>query len=314
MSRIINEVRPRSNEVAICGKVLDVTYREGKTKKDQRDYRSAEVTLRVDQEYLGISETSEIRIKFFATEYTKAGTPSKTWDSVGKLRDIKTVQNVGVDAADVLKISRAELRENPYVARSGKLINAFEPSTNFYTIGGANDKQIAVFFEDIYVMRMDDELDTEGIPTGRLKIQGAVLGYGEQIYVFDFFVEDATVIAAIRDNWEPNNTVKVTGRIRITSTEVEGSSFADETEFFGEVVDVPSSSTRTVHELIITGAGKPMDEENAYAPEDIQKMWRKRQAYLDQLLADAQTKETTAAPMPGNSTSVKPATQTFEWQ
>ena len=291
------------NKLNLCGKLLDVTFGNGKL-TDGRPYERATVTIRVTQTYNGKEETSEIPVGLFATEYTSTGKQNPAWTSIQALKQMNTVQNVGIDRASNVRLTGATLQENNFVSRSGQLINGWQIRGSF--INEAKAADVASFVTEIYIMSMDEEFDKEGDTTGRMIIKGGIVQYGGKLDVVNFIVENRDTIDYISRHWETNKTVTVKGRIRMTSTEVKESG---EASGWGE--DVPEGpTTQYIRELIITtGDDEPKEDEFAYDPTEIKKAFNERKAYIEQLQIDARKKANGAAAPAAASTSNK-----YSWE
>ena len=275
------------NKVNVIGKLVDVTFREGKL-SDGRDYESATMTIRVKQTYGGREEISEIPVSMFCAKYTKTGSLNQGWTQFQDLKKYKTVQNVGNDEATTVRVSGANIRENNFASRNGQLINGWQINTSF--IGAtSNVNETASFILDIFIMDIKDEEDRDGDTTGRLEIKGAIVQYGATLDVLNFVVEDPGAVDFIRRNWNSNDTVTVKGRIRVTAMEEKPVAAS-----WGE--DVPETSVRTIRELVITtGDDEGKEEDFAYDQADIRKLFNARKARLEQMQIDATNKSKTSA-------------------
>ena len=283
-----------TNKVNIVGKLLDTTFREGKTSTGQ-NYESCNFTVRVTQTYGGREETSEIPVSIFATQYTSQNKPHPGYKNIQEMKKMKTVQDYGEAEATVVRMTNANIRENNFVSRSGQLINGWQINTSFLNEGKVSD--IASFNMDIFIMDMHEEVDREGEPTGRLVIKGAVVQYGGRLDVIEFIVEGNDAVNYISRNWEENKTVNVGGRIRVTSQEEKRS--ASESSW-GE--ELPETSTRMVRELIITrGSDEPFDDDFAYDAAEIKKAFNERKARLEQMQIDAKNSTKKSAPAASKS-------------
>lgn len=275
-----NILEQATNKVTIVGKLLDTTFNHGVTKTGQ-PYERANLTVRVSQTYGGNEEVSEIPISMFASQFTSKGTPNPAFQSIEDLKEMKTAQNVGFDAADTIRITNGTIRENNFVARSGQLINGWQLNASFINKGSTTD--VASFTLDVFIMDMHDEEDRSGEPTGRLIIKGGIVQYNGKLDVLEFVVEGSDKIDYIQRNWNINDTVTVKGRVRVTSVEVKNSGKEGS---WGE--EIPEESTRMVRELVIsTGSDEGKEEEFAYDPADIRKAFKVRQAEIEQLQIDA---------------------------
>ena len=288
------------NKVNIVGKLVDVSFRNDKF-TDGREYESAKMTIRVTQTYGGREETSDVPVSMLAPRYTKTGGLNPGWTQIQDLKTFKSMQTVGIDDATTVRISGGTIRENNYVSRSGQLIDGYQISTSF--IGATtNMANTASFVMDIFIMDMKDEEDKEGNSTGRLIIKGAVVQYGGNLDVLNFIVEQPEAVDFIQRNWNINDTVTIKGRIRITTAEEKPVAAS-----WGE--DIPESTPRTVRELIITtGDDTGKDEDFAYAPEDIKKLYQARKARQEQMQLDAKNKSNSA-----NATSASTSANKYAW-
>lgn len=278
-----------TNKINVSGKLLDATFGDG-TLNDGRHYKRATITVRTTQTYGGREETSEIPVSMFAAQYTQANKPNPGYKQIEDLQLMKTAQNVGIDEADTVRITGANIRENNFVSRnSGQLINGWQINTSFVNSGAIKD--VASFTIDIFILDMHPEEDRNGEPTGRLVIKGGIVQYQGRLDVVEFIVENPDTVDYIERSWSINDTVEVRGRIRVTT--IEDKPAANESSW-GE--DIPETSTRTVRELIITtGSNEPKEEEFAYDMTDIKKAFNIRKATLEQLQLDAKKGNTPKA-------------------
>lgn len=268
------------NKVNIVGKLLDVTFRTG-TMKDGRPYESANLTIRVTQEVGGQKETSEIPVSMFAAKFTSKNLPNPSYEQIQELKNMKTAQNVGIDEADTVRIGGATLQENSYVARSGQIVKTWRINASF--IGKVKASDVASFNEEIFIMDIHDETDSNEEPTGRLILRAGIVQYNGKLDVIDFVVEGPAQVDFIGRNWEANKTINARGRIRVTSKEAHTSGNKSS---WGE--DIPDTTTVYTRELIITtGDDEPHEDEFAYDPADIKKAFNVRQAMIEQMRVDA---------------------------
>lgn len=272
-----------TNKITIVGKLLDVAFASGKTKTGA-PYERANLTIRVAQTYGGNDEVSEIPVSMFASQFTSKGAPNPAYQSLQDLRKMKTAQDHGIDGADTVRITSANIRENNFVSKSGQLISGWQISTSFVNAGSTAD--VASFIVDIFIMDMSPELDRDGDETGRLLIKGAVVQYGGKVDVLQFIVENPDTVDYIQSHWNVNDTNTVKGRIRVTSKEEKPMASSSS---WGE--DVPDTTTRMIRELIITkGDDEGKEEDFAYDPNEIRKGFNVRKAEIEQLQLDAKNK------------------------
>lgn len=291
-----------NNKVNVVGKLLDAVVVDGKL-EDGRQYKRANLTIRVTQTYGGREETSEIPVSMFAAQKTLQNKLNPGYTQIAAIEELKTAQNFGIDNADTVRISGANLRENNFVSRtSGQLINGWQINSSFLNRGGASD--VASFIIDIYILDMHPEVNRDEQETGRLIIRGGIVQYQGRLDIVDFIVENPDTVDYIERNWNIDDTVEVKGRIRITTKEDKPK--ATESSW-GE--DIPETTTRTVRELIITkGSDDPYEEEFAYSKTDIKKAFNVRKAMIEQLQLDAKKGSTPKA------ASAPKTTKTYDWE
>jgi hypothetical protein len=292
-----------NNKLNLAGTLMDVNPGSG-TLSDGRPYKRATVTIRVTQTYGGKTETSDIQVGMFATEFTSTGKQNPAWKSLLDLELMKTAQNVGIDKASHVRLTGASLQENNFVSRNGQLINGWQIRGSF--VNEAKVADVASFATDIFIMDMHDEVDREGDTTGRLVVKGGIVQYGGKLDVVEFIVEDPDAVEYISRNWEVNGTVTVKGRIRVLSQEEEVQSSG-----WGE--DVPETTTRFVRELIITAGDDECKEEDfAYDPVEIKKAFNERKAAIEQLQINA--RQNAPKQGAGSANAAEASSKKYDWE
>lgn len=273
------------NKITLQGKLLDVQFGSGKLPNGGQPYERATATIRVKQTYGGKEEISEIPVGFFATEFTKKGAPNPAWKTIQDLKTFKTMQKDGAEA-DTVRVTSATLAENSFPTRTGNVVSGWQIRGSF--INKANATDAASFNTEIFILSMDDELDREGDPTGRMVIQGGIVQYGGGFDIVNFIVEDPDTKNYISRHWEVHKTLNVMGRIRVTSTEI--TPVATTNSGWGEAIP-EGPTTRLVRELIITtGDDEPREDEFGYDPGEMNKAFRAHKAKIEQMQIDAQNR------------------------
>jgi len=304
MSRNINSAG--QNTFTITGLVSEINFREGMN-KNNKPYRSGTVIVRVDQTYGGKSEISEIPVSMFANKFKKDGTANKCYEQMAQIQNnYRSIAQAGLDGATRITFTgiTSKIQENMFVSPSNPetVLSSWRLNTMFANPArGAGD--CATFCMEIFIMKMERELNTEGEETGRLKLIGMYVGNrgagsNAEGNVFTFYVEEPGTIDYIERNWNENDTVQVVGRIRYCSEEVQYHS----ENSWGE--DIPQTSTRNKHELIITkGSDFPMEDDMAYDPDDIKALYADRSARREQMVIDAKNKAKAATATKASASS-----------
>lgn len=282
------------NVVNVTGTISQIDTREGTCKTGTltgKPYRSATVTVRVDQTYGGKAEISEIPVKLFAAKFKKDGSLNPGYDNLTQLvANYHSIAQAGLEGASRISFSgrSAHINENLFPSRQDPttIVSSTEITCMYYSPARATG-DCATFGLDIYILGMERETTTSGEETGRLKISGLYVsnrGPGSPAMgeMMTFFVERPETIDYIERNWEVNTTQYVEGRIRHCTEEVQYHS----ENTWGE--DIPRTSTRSRSELIITnGKPFPYEEELSYSAEDIQVLIADRRARKQQLSNNA---------------------------
>lgn len=265
-----------TNVVEISG-ILSQIEVEAKQTADGKNYASAKLTVKVDQEIGGKMVENEIPVKMFSMEY-KSGTQeiSKIYTGILKLKELVSLASLPDDEKDKASkiiINKGNIKENIWVdPSSGQVRTSFEIDTNFVNTprGNTEFEPEAKFELSGVVMDMTRETDANQEETGRLKVKLAVVGWTNKktgvtrVDVIDLIAASENAVNFIESNWEKGDTVNLNGAISFNqSTKVWY-----EEQGFGE--PIKRTKTMTRKELIILG-GSPsgLEEEYSYDANDI---------------------------------------------
>ena len=265
-----------TNVVEISG-ILSQIEVEAKQTADGKNYASAKLTVKVDQEIGGKMVENEIPVKMFSMEY-KSGTQevSKIYTGILKLKELVSLASLPDDEKDKASkiiINKGNIKENIWVdPSSGQVRTSFEIDTNFINTprGNTEFEPGAKFELSGVVMDMTRETDANQEETGRLKVKLAVVGWTNKktgvtrVDVIDLIAASENAVNFIESNWEKGDTVNLNGAISFNqSTKVWY-----EEQGFGE--PIKRTKTMTRKELIILG-GSPsgLEEEYSYDANDI---------------------------------------------
>ena len=287
-----NITEQSKNRVTIIGKLLDVTFNTGKTRDKGTPWESARMNIRVTHKYGGRTETSDIPVTMFATQYTLKGGINPAYTSLQSLKEFKTAQNVGFDLAETVICSgrSTTLRENNFVTKTGQFITGWQINASFIAKNNNSLAETGIFDLDVFIIDKHPELDHNEEPTGRLVLKCGIIQYGGKLDVIEFIAEGPEQVDYIERAWNEQDTVNIQGRIRVTSVEEEPLHNSG----WGE--EIPESSTRLIRELIITtGSDEPKEEEFAYDPVEIKKAFNVRKSMIEQMQIDAKNNNTKTA-------------------
>jgi hypothetical protein len=233
----------------------------------------------------------------FSNKLKNDGNPNPAYASIERvMNEYVSIAAGGIDAADRVRITNANIRMNEYYGQGGQL-NSY-PRINASFVTKVTDltkfNPEATFSAVFMIAAMGHETDRDGVQKeDRFKIRGILPQYGGKVDVVDFYATTPSVISAVSSYWSEKDTVKINGKLNFTSVVEEKMVEVD----FGE----PRMERRTVSvsELIITGGTQtPLDGEFAFDEDEINEALKARQAYLADLKEKAKDKEPKKAAAP----------------
>lgn len=278
------------NQVDITGIVSEINIRD--IDKGDKKYIAGDVIVRVEEK----GEVSDIPVSFISADTKKDGTPNKLYQNLQQLKTFNSIASAGVEGATRVQIRGAKMNENLFMPQNGaEVVSTARISSNFFTkINATNFKPESRFRVTMKVIRISNEekmKDGEPVETGRLIIQGALVGYGDKVDVIKFVVENEQAINFIKVNYKEGDTVQVGGRLRYTEEE-----YTQTTEVgFGEA-DTRTFTRRTREFLIERGSAEPLDEENAYSDDDIKAALAERKQRMEKVKEASQQPKPQATP------------------
>lgn len=276
-----------TNRVTISGKLVSVNLREGTTKTG-KPYIGGRATVRVNQSYLGIDETSHVPVSFFATKYTSTGKNNPSYETIKNLETFNRIERDGETAADKVRLTGGSIRENAYASKNGTIVDGWQIDASFINKGVATADDSATFkIDSMVILNKTPEINrATGDETGRLLIKAGIVQYGQNLDILEFVVDDPNAAMQVDNAWDINSTVSAWGRIRVTVKEDKKPVAASS---WGE--DAPTEiTTRTIRELVLTGGNPIEDEDFVYDIAEIKKGFNQHKAKHEEMLADTSTK------------------------
>lgn len=282
----------KENSVKIEGILSEIDLEAGSYMKDGKTVEKigGSIKVRVNQMLNGVETELDIPVYMFANKLTNKGTPNPAYASIERvMNEYKSIAAVGIDAADRVRITGANIRMNEYYGQGDKLNSYPRINASFVTkITDMSKFAPEATFSAIFAIgNMGYETDKDGIQIpDRFKIRGIMPQYGGSVDVIDFFATSPNVIDAVSSYWEQGDTVKINGKLNFSSKTEETVVQVD----FGE----PRIERKTisVSELIITGGSQtPLEGDFAFDMDEIQSALEARQAHLAELKAKQKAKE-----------------------
>ena len=275
-------LRQAENRVKIEGILAEIDIKPGSFNKNGQMMESigGSITVKVTQKISGEEKELAIPVHMFASKLTNKGTPNPAYESIKKIADEYTsiaASENGEEGADRVRITNASIRMNEYYSADGRLISFPRVNASFVNrISKSECKPEATFTAEFVVANKDEELDRNGEPTGRYRIDAIIPQYGGRVDVVPMFAQSKGVIDAVSTYWEVGNTVKANGRLDFSATTETTLEEVD----FGE----PIEKTRTINrsDLIITGGSQePLEGEFAFDNAEIQDALADRKLRLE---------------------------------
>lgn len=296
-------MRQAENKVRIEGLLAEIDLRDITYKKNGKDTEAVagQITVKVNQKISGEDRELSIPVHMFSSKYTNKGSLNPAYESIKRVKDeYVSIAAAGEEGADAIRITNGDIRMNEFYSQDGRFISTPRINASFVNkISREQMKMEATFVTEFVVHSITEEIDANGDETGRSLIKAIIPQYGNRVDVVTFCAESEGVIDAINNFWEPNTTVRANGRV----------DFSFETKLvtknvgFGE----PVEEYRTVskNNLVITGGSEePLDEDYAFAHDDIQKALTERKVRLEELKDRGMAKS--------KSTETKAPTASFE--
>ena len=292
-------LKQAENSVKIEGILSEIDLKTGTSNKNGKttEYIGGSIKVRVTQVLNGKNVDLDIPVFMFSNKLKNDGNPNPAYASIERvMNEYVSIAAGGIDAADRVRITNANIRMNEYYGQGGQLNSYPRINASFVTkvtdLSKFNPE--ATFSAVFMIAAMGHETDKDGVQKeNRFKIRGILPQYGGKVDVVDFYATTPSVISAVSSYWSEKDTVKVNGKLNFTSVVEEKMVEVD----FGE----PRMERRTVSvsELIITGGTQtPLDGDFAFDEDEINEALKARQAYLAELKEKAKDKEPKKAAAP----------------
>ena len=254
-------MRQAINNVNVEG-ILNEVDLNVKVDSSNREYVSGKVILLVDQMCCGKPDRNEVAVNVFAYKLTKAGKNNPAFESACQLlQNGVSVAACGDEAsADRYRVTGCNLSTNEFTAQDGRHVVYPTIRASFFNKVTKDFNPTATFEQEIVIGSINDEIVNDD-PTGRLLVQGIIVGYNDRVDSITYVVEDENAVNHIRNYWSADSTVKVWGKVRSTVSTVTRSS--SEEVGFGEA---PTRTyQKTTREFVITsGSPQAYDDDLAF--------------------------------------------------
>jgi hypothetical protein len=292
-------LKQAENSVKIEGILSEIDLKKGSTVKDGRtiDYISGTIKVRVTQILNGQNVELDIPVSMYASKLKNDGGANPAYASIERIMtEYVSIAAGGIDKADRVRITNANIRMNEYYGQTGNLNSYPRINASFVTkLTDLTKFTPEASFSAVFVIgSMGYDTDKDGVEIeNRYKIRGILPQYGGSVDVVDFYAITPSVISAVSSYWNQGDTVKINGKLNFASAVEEKLVEVD----FGE----PRMERRTVtvSELIITGGTQtPLEGDFAYEADEIQAALAERQNRLAILKEKSKDKNNTGKKAP----------------
>ena len=276
-------LQEKRNFIEVVGPISEIDLKPNAQKGTGREYISGTVTIKTEDKINGEIKPVEIPFNVFAFKDKNNGDPNPAYKSLMDVKEnyVSIAACGNEQEATYVRVvtDKGGIRENSFYGRDGRLVETARPSATFFNIVDPTRYEKRARFETvIFITGIDDELDREGVPTGRLVVTGAVPGYNGTINKIKYIADGKDKIEHISTYWNKSDTVVVAGTIAYTTT-------IDKVERdmgFGD--PIVETRTRTKRELVInSGSRTALEAEEAFDAKEIFDAIKERKAKLEEL-------------------------------
>lgn len=270
-----------NNKVKIEGILSEIDMKYTSYTRDgvAQDAITGTIKVRVNQQINGKDEELEVPVSVFSNKYTKDGKINGAYESLERvMNEYQSIAKVGLDKADRVRITGAQIRMNEYYNQNLNLVSFPRINATFINkISAAECKPEATFVTTFVVGKAGYEVDADGVENSNCyKIKGILPQWGQNVDIVEFVAHSPSVIEAVSSYWQEGDTVKASGRLNFSSRIEVTMQPVD----FGE--PIKQERTISVNELVLTGgSASPLDGEFAYDESEIREALSKRAAKLE---------------------------------
>ena len=198
-------LRQAENRCKIEGVLAEVDIKPGSFVKNGQTVESigGSIIVKVIQKISGEEKELAIPVHMFASKLTNKGTPNPAYDSIKKIMDEYTsiaASENGEDGADRIRITSGSIRMNEYYSQDGRLVSFPRINASFVQkINKSDCKPEATYTTEFVVANKSEELDRNGDPTGRYRIDAIIPQYGGKVDVVPMYAQSPGVISAVSE-------------------------------------------------------------------------------------------------------------------
>lgn len=266
-------LREADNKVFVEGTVSEINFEIKEI--DGKEAIMGDIVIQLDDD-------SICTVDIFSYKFKKDGNENTIFKGLSTvMNEYKSIAKFGKEEADKVRISGAKLIVNDYYNNAGVLKSDIKIQTNFINRmkQGEELNPKAEFEVELFIHKINDEIDKNNELTGNKIISGLVPVYDGKIVPMDFIVKDPELVQGIESLYEPGQTIKLYGDVNISITTTK--------TIVPVAIGKPKEiiNTITTRELIVTGGSEPYakDDANTFNIETIKNAMAVRNEFLEEL-------------------------------
>jgi len=266
-------LREADNKVFVEGTVSEINFEIKEI--DGKEAIMGDIVIQLDDD-------SICTVDIFSYKFKKDGNENTIFKGLSTvMNEYKSIAKFGKEEADKVRISGAKLIVNDYYNNTGVLKSDIKIQTSFINRmkQGEELNPKAEFEVELFIHKINDEIDKNNELTGNKIISGLVPVYDGKIVPMDFIVKDPELVQGIESLYEPGQTIKLYGDVNISITTTK--------TIVPVAIGKPKEiiNTITTRELIVTGGSEPYaeDDANTFNIETIKNAMAVRTEFLEEL-------------------------------
>lgn len=276
------ELSKLSNEVEIFGRVKEINLEETKNRKGVECIKgSVTVLVRESKE-----KVHDIKVDVYSNKFKANGDENGLYKGYLKVKDTyESIKETGSEKDATFVRVTGELGHREFITEQGKHVkynnvrarffNHIEPENIKQEVGKKGPRAVAVV--ETVIQNIDEVTDTDGLPSGELKVNGFTVdffgdapnpNYSPVTPLFDLVVGEE-VSEAFKGMYQEGDTAKLTLKVNNFAVDAEEE---EEEEFqtgFGQQEDLGSVKKDFVNNVEIIGGAPAYMEGREYTQEQI---------------------------------------------
>lgn len=274
------ELRQLQNSVEIVG-TLKSKNLEPKISKKGKAYMSGDLTVVTKDG----DKINEHRIKIFIME------SSKLYKGIETVRkDYVSIEEATTDKpADRIRVT-GELTLNEYYNKTGDLVAFNEIKGVFFNRLDDDTPDRALASIETVVEEFQDELDSDGLPTGVKKVKAFTVAWGNTVVEFKKAIVKDELAEGMMNLYQPNSTGRLSFKLNnyVEKVEVEATTETNVQHGFGSQETVePSVINNFTNNIEIIGGDIPFFGSKEYTTDEIEEAQKARKLALQLLESPA---------------------------